>query len=77
MLYIIAPVLGTLNILCTPFVTALLGLPSMDRARLLEKSYQPLVSWDLPFLFDPETQCMRDSWYAFGMIMGTTALANR
>ncbi|KAJ3373722.1 spermatogenesis-associated protein 4 [Kappamyces sp. JEL0680] len=73
-LYIIAPVLGTLNILCTPFVTALLGLPSMDRARILEKSYQPLVSWDLPFLFDPETPCMRDSWYAFGMIMGVVKL---
>ena len=38
---------------------------------MIQTDHVPTISWDLPFMFDPEVKCLKKTWYAFGIVMGT------
>jgi hypothetical protein len=76
-LHMMAPSLAIHSTLCTQFVTALLSLPQSDRSKMLEGGSFPNVSWDLPFLFDPEYKPLVKAWHPFGILMGTLPFSNQ
>ena len=69
-LYMIAPVLTNHPNISTSFTLALLSVPTLERNKLLDSLYTPSLSWDLPFMFDPECSPLTATWDAFSVIMG-------
>jgi hypothetical protein len=66
----VAPVLSSHSNLSTSFTLALLSVPTLERNKMLDPLYTHNLSWDLPFMFDPECSSLTATWDVFSVIMG-------